>query len=83
MTPTGRFRVGRIYFPPPGAPRTGARVTGSPVSLVIALWLVGSMWLVGVGFYYFELPPPMLGGVFIMGLVAALMEWLARSEPPR
>jgi hypothetical protein len=83
MTPTGRFRVGRSYFPPPGAPRTGTRVTGSPVSLVIALWLVGSMWLVGVGFYYFELPPPMLGGVYIMGLVAALMEWLARSEPPR
>jgi hypothetical protein len=58
-------------------------VTRLPTALIIALWLTGSMWLVGIGFYYFELPPPMLGGVFIMGLVAALMEWLTRGEPPK
>lgn len=82
MTPTGRCRVGRSYFPPPGAPRK-ARVTRLPTALAIALWLTGSMWLVGIGFYYFELPPPMLGGVFIMGMVAALMEYLTGGEPPK
>jgi hypothetical protein len=82
MTPAGRFRVGRSYFPPPSAPRK-ARMTRLPTALRVALWLTGPMWLVGVGFYYFELPPPMLGGVFIMGLIAALMEWLTRGEPPR
>ena len=81
MTPTGRFRVGRSYFPPPSAPRK-ARVTRLPTALAIALWLTGSMWLVGIGFYYFELPPPMLGGVFIMGMVAALMEYLTGGKPP-
>lgn len=58
-------------------------MTRLPTALIIALWLTGSMWLVGAGFYYFELPLPMLGGVFIMGLVTALMEWLTRREPPR
>jgi hypothetical protein len=41
------------------------------------------MWLVGIGFYYFELPPEPLGGVFVMGLVSALMEWLTRGQPPQ
>ena len=54
-----------------------------PTALAITLWLTGSIWFVGIGFYYFELPPPMLGGVFIMGMVAALMEWLTNGEPPR
>jgi hypothetical protein len=81
MTPTGRFRVGRSYFPPPSAPRK-ARVTRLPTALSIALWLTGSMWLVGAGFYYLELPAPMLGGVFMMGLVAALIEWRSRRGPP-
>jgi hypothetical protein len=40
------------------------------------------MWLVGAGFYYLELPAPMLGGVFMMGLVAALIEWRSRRGPP-
>jgi hypothetical protein len=58
-------------------------MTRLPTALAIALWLTGSMWLVGIGFYYFELPPPLLGGVFIMGMLAALMEWLMRRKPWR
>jgi uncharacterized membrane protein AbrB (regulator of aidB expression) len=40
------------------------------------------MWLVGAGFYDLELPAPMLGGVFVAGLVAAVVEWRLR-KPPR
>jgi hypothetical protein len=40
------------------------------------------MWLVGAGFYYLELPAPMLGGVLVAGLVAAVAEWRSRRGPP-
>jgi hypothetical protein len=51
-----------------------------PVSLVIALWLVSSLWLVGLVFYFFGMPAELLGAVFILGLVTALLEWLASSR---
>lgn len=46
-----------------------------PPSLAIALWLTGAMWFVGLA-YRFEQPPEVVGGIFIMGIVAAVMEWL-------
>jgi hypothetical protein len=48
-----------------------------PTSLAIALWLTGTMWLVGLLAYRFNQPPAIVGGIFIMGIVAAIMEWLA------
>jgi hypothetical protein len=47
------------------------------------MWLTGGLWLIAVGHYHWGLPPPVLGGVAIMVLIAALMEWLTGGEPPR
>jgi hypothetical protein len=47
-----------------------------PPSLAIALWLTGAMWFVGLLAYRFDQPPEVVGGIFIMGIVAAVMEWL-------
>jgi hypothetical protein len=48
-----------------------------PTSLAIALWLTGTMWLVGLLAYRFNKPPEVVGGMFIMGIAAAVTEWLA------
>ena len=79
MTPTGRTRVGRSYFLP-AAPLNGALMQ-LPPSLAIALWFTGSVWVVGILACVFEQPSEVVGGVFIMGLVAALMEWLTSQKP--
>jgi hypothetical protein len=47
-----------------------------PPSLAIALWLTGAMWFVGLLAYRFDQPPDVVGGVFIKGIIAAVMEWL-------
>jgi hypothetical protein len=47
-----------------------------PPSLAIALCLTGAMWFVGLLAYRFEQPPEVVGGIFIIGIVAAVMEWL-------
>jgi len=47
-----------------------------PPLLAIALWLTGAMWLVGLLAYRFDQPPEIVGGIFIMGIVAAVVEWL-------
>jgi hypothetical protein len=35
------------------------------------------MWLVGLLAYRFNQPPEVVGGIFILGMAAAVMEWLA------
>jgi len=52
-----------------------------PPSLAIALWFTGSIWVVAILACVFEQPSEVVGGVFIMGLVAALMEWLTSQKP--
>jgi hypothetical protein len=47
-----------------------------PPSLAIALWLTGAMWLVGLLAYRLDQPPEVVGGIFIMGIIAAVVEWL-------
>ena len=47
-----------------------------PPLLAIALWLTGAMWLVGLLACRFDQPPEMVGGIFIIGIVAAVVEWL-------
>ena len=74
MTPTGRTRVGRSCSSPP-APKSGALMQ-IPSLLVIALWLTGAMWLVGLLAYRFGLPSEFVASIFIIGSVAAVIEWL-------
>jgi hypothetical protein len=47
-----------------------------PPSLAIALWLTGAMWLVGLLAYRFGLPSEFVASIFIIGSVAAVIEWL-------
>jgi hypothetical protein len=47
-----------------------------PPSLAIALWLTGAMWFVGLLAYRFDQPPEVVGGIFIVDIIAAVMEWL-------
>ena len=44
-----------------------------PSLLAIALWLTGAMWFVGLLAYRFDQPPELVGGIFIMGIIAAVM----------
>jgi hypothetical protein len=34
------------------------------------------MWFVGLLAYRFDQPPEVVGGIFIVGIIAAVMEWL-------
>ena len=53
-------------------------MTGLPTSLSIALWLTGSMWVVGMLAYTFDAPVEIVFATFIIGLVGGVAEWLAR-----
>lgn len=47
-----------------------------PPSLAIALWPTGAMWFVGLLACRFDQPPEPVGGILIVGILAAFMEWL-------
>ena len=47
-----------------------------PSLLAIALWLTGAMWLVGLLAYRFGLPSEFVASIFMIGSVAAIIEWL-------
>ena len=47
-----------------------------PPLLAIALWLTGATRFVGLLAYRFEQPPEVVGGIFIVDIIAAVMEWL-------
>ena len=53
MAPTGRDRRRWDALAPSFA--TEANVAGLPLSLVIAIWLVGAMWIVGLAAQLFQL----------------------------
>jgi hypothetical protein len=46
-----------------------------PVSLSIALWLVGSLWIIGLIAYLGDAPSPLVAATFVVGLVAGALEW--------
>ena len=52
-------------------------MTGLPLSLRIALWFAGAIWLVAVAVSVFDAPAEIVCGAFFMGLIAAAVEWLA------
>jgi hypothetical protein len=47
-----------------------------PPLLAIALWLTGAMWFVGLLAYRFDQPLEAVGRIFIVDIIAAVMEWL-------
>jgi hypothetical protein len=52
-------------------------MAGLPASLAIALWFVGSMWLVAIVAYASDAAPEIVLLTFIAGLGAACVEWWA------
>ena len=51
-----------------------------PSSLSIGLWLVGSIWLVGLLALWFDVAGEVVWTAFLAGLFVAVVEWLARSD---
>lgn len=52
---------------------------GLPTSLAIALWIVGSTWLIAGLAYAIDAPAEVVWATFIFGLFAGVAEWLART----
>jgi hypothetical protein len=57
--------------------REGLSMTKLPPSLSIALWLVGSIWLVGLLAHVFAAPREIVLATFIVGVLSGVAEWLA------
>ncbi|WP_156164768.1 hypothetical protein [Bradyrhizobium sp. LTSP885] len=52
-------------------------MTGLPDSLSIALWLVGSIWLVGIVAWLGDAPGELVVATFVVGLLTGVVEWRA------
>jgi hypothetical protein len=59
---------------------TEANMAGLPLSLVIAIWLLGAMWLVGLTAHFFGFSSDLVWFVLFLGTGAALVEWHARRN---
>ena len=46
-----------------------------PASLSIALWVVGSLWAVGLVAYVFDFPREIVWSSLGVGIVVAMVEW--------
>ena len=55
-------------------------MAGLPLPLIIAIWLVGAMWIVGLAAYYFEFSSDLVWFVLFLGIGAGLMEWRTRNR---
>jgi hypothetical protein len=51
-------------------------MTGLPPSLSIAVWLVGSIWLLAIVAYAFAAPVEIVYAAFTFGMIAGFLEWL-------
>jgi len=50
-------------------------MTGLPASLSIALWMVGSLWLIAILAYLFGAPHEIVYAALAFGLIAGAVEW--------
>jgi hypothetical protein len=55
-------------------------MAGLPLALVIAFWLVGAMWIVGLAAYTLGFSSDLVWFVLFLGTGAALVEWRARRN---
>jgi hypothetical protein len=55
----------------------GRCMTGLPTSLAIAVWLVGSIWLVAIAGRVLGAPDEIVDITFGAGVIAAVTEWAA------
>ena len=52
-----------------------------PNSLSIALWVVGSCWLVAAALYIFDGPRELILPVVTLGTLTGVAEWYLRRSP--
>jgi hypothetical protein len=52
-----------------------------PVSLSIALWIVGSLWALAIISYLFGVSLEWLFPVFALALLSGFAEWVIRRKP--
>jgi hypothetical protein len=50
-------------------------MAGLPLSLAIAIWLVGAIWIVALVSHYFGYSSDLIWFVLFLGTGAALIEW--------
>lgn len=62
------------------APTEGVMMGKLPNSLSIAIWLVGSLWIVGYIAYLGDAPGEIVLATFVMGLVAGAIELAAAKS---
>ncbi|GLK73785.1 hypothetical protein GCM10017643_39030 [Ancylobacter dichloromethanicus] len=73
--------AGRSICPTgPAAPTEGVTMGKLPNSLSIAIWLVGSLWIVGYIAYLSDAPGEIVLATFVMGLVAGAIELAAAKS---
>jgi hypothetical protein len=53
-------------------------MAGIPSSLSIALWVVGSTWVIALLAYLMDMPGEIVLATFGLGLVTGIAEWMAR-----
>jgi len=56
-------------------------MTPLPLSLAIALWLVGAVWVVALMAYFFDAPGEIVWLILFLGTATGLMEWSDRRRP--
>ena len=71
--------VGRGFFCPSFA-QERQTMAGLPVSLIIAIWLVVTTWIVGAVAYWFEFGPEPVWLTLFLGASVALVEWRLFQE---
>ena len=59
---------------------TEAIMAGLLLALVIAFWLVGAMWIVGLAAYTLGFSSDLVWFVLFLGTGTALVEWRARRN---
>jgi hypothetical protein len=52
-----------------------ATMAGLPLPLMIAIWLTGAIWVVGLAAYYFGFSSDLVWFVLFLGTGAGLLEW--------
>lgn len=73
--------AGRSVCPTgPLPPTEGVTMGELPNSLSIAIWLVGSLWIVGYIAYLGDAPGEIVLATFVMGLVAGAIELAAAKS---
>jgi hypothetical protein len=73
MTPTGRGAVG-------GDAPAEAQMARLPDSLVIALWITGSCWLLAILIYLIGGSAEWMLPLFGLGVLTGLAEWIMRRR---